>query len=244
MSIRDEIIVLREIQYKDYDKILHCFSKKYGKIQIMAKRVRKSHSENSSVSLTFNHSGVNLIKNKDMYILLDGDVINNYYKIQNHYKSYVYGSYTLEILNHILQENESNIKLFEMTIKLFQMLSVESEGIESLMAAYEIKLISLMGFRPLMDRCISCDVRDELCYLSVEEGGVICKSCAKTMLNLIKFDANMLYELDFLIRHKFEDIIKIEIHSKTIQFIHVYFMHHAGKDNFKSLKLLGGDFYE
>ena len=131
-----------------------------------------------------------------------------------------------------------------MTIKLFQMFLVASEGIESLMAAYEIKLVSLMGFRPLMDRCVTCDTREELCYLSIEEGGAICKSCGRAIQQVVSLDSDMLYQLDYLIRHKFEDILNIKIHPKTIRFIHRYFMYHVGKDNFKSLKLLGGDFYE
>jgi DNA repair protein RecO (recombination protein O) len=243
MSIQDEIIVLKEINYKDYDKILHCFSRKFGKIQIMSRNTRRINNENASISLTFNHSKVNLYKNKDMYILNNGNLVNNFYNIKSRYEAFVYSNYTIEILNHILQENEANEKLFDMTIKLLKMFSEISDNHKELMAAYEIKVISILGFRPYLLDCVNCNNNNNISYFSVREGGAICNKCGSFIHGLIKIEKEDIKCIDYMINNKFEDIIDKSIDVKVLYLIKEYFNYQVGKNDFKSLRLLGGQNY-
>ncbi|MDP1069185.1 DNA repair protein RecO C-terminal domain-containing protein, partial [Klebsiella pneumoniae] len=70
-----------------------------------------------------------------MYILTNGSVINHFYEMSNNFESYVYGNYILEILNHVLQENENYSKIFEMSVKILQMLEHHPDKMNYLIGA-------------------------------------------------------------------------------------------------------------
>ncbi len=238
MSFQDEIIVLKEIHYKDYDKILQCFSKKNGKIQVMARNARRANNENMSVAQIMNHSLVNIYLNKDMYILTNGSVINHFYEMRNNFESYVYGNYILEILNHVLQENENYSKIFEMSVKILQMLEHHPDKMNYLIGAYEIKLISILGYKPELDSCSHCGGAEKAVLFSIDEGGIVCKKCTSMQpgLSIVPDD---IVAIRRLIGIRFDDIKNLNhISNRALYIINAYFNHYIGKDNFKSLKLI------
>jgi DNA repair protein RecO (recombination protein O) len=238
MSFQDEIIVLKEVQYKDYDKILQCFSKKNGKIQVMARNARRANNENMSIAQIMNHSQVNIYLNKDMYILTNGSVINHFYEMRNNFESYVYGSYVLEILNHVLQENENYSKVFDMSVKILQMLEKHPDKMDYFIAAYEIKLISILGYKPELDTCSHCGGNDQAFIFSIDGGGIVCNKC-KTLESGLSVTPDDIAAIRNLIGSKFENITSLnKISSRALFIINAYFNHYIGKDNFKSLKLI------
>jgi DNA repair protein RecO (recombination protein O) len=239
MSEQDEIIVLKEIDYKDYDKILHCFSKKRGRIQVMARGAQKSNSENMSIAQTFNYCDITLIQNKEMFILINGSVLNSFYRLRQKYENYVYGSYILEILNHVLQENDHQANAFEMTVRMLEVLEDVSANISWYIHAYEIKLISMMGFKPQLEHCAVCGAaRPRHIKFSISEGGIICNSCGvmKDSSLTTQESINDMFKLLYV---KFEHIATIkEINIEALKLIRKYFNAYVGKEQFKSLKLL------
>lgn len=238
MSFQDEIIVLKEVHYKDYDKILQCFSKKNGKIQVMARNSRRANNENMAIAQTMNHSMVNIYLNKDMYILSNGTVLNHFYELRNNFESYVYGNYILEILNHVLQENENYSKIFDMSVKILMMLEKHPEKIRDLIAAYEIKLISILGYRPELDSCSHCGSNEKSLLFSIEDGGIVCSKCARTQSGL-RISHDDLTAIRSLIGCRFEDVGYLShISQRALFIINAYFNHYIGNDNFKSLKLI------
>jgi DNA repair protein RecO (recombination protein O) len=242
MAASEEIIILKEVKYKDNDKILHCFSRRRGKIQIMAKNSRKTNSRNLSLTQTLSHISVDLYKGKGMYSLSDGEVLNSFYSLKNNYDGFVYSSYVLEILNHVLQENENYSKLFDMTVKLFTLLSESVENIEVLIGAYEIKLVSLLGYKPWLESCISCGSKEGKFAFSISDGGLVCRCCRENGRNYVYLNEGEINCLKMLIKTKFDDMGKIDCCSKKIlKLAGLYFRYHIGKNNFKSLKLLGGN---
>jgi DNA repair protein RecO (recombination protein O) len=242
MSASNEIIILKEVKYKDNDKILHCFSRSMGKITIMAKNSRKTNSKNLSLTQTLSHISVELYKGKGMYSLSDGEVLNSFYSLKNDYDGFVYSSYIVEILNHVLQENENYSKVFDMTVKLFTMLSESAENIEVLIAAYEIKLVSILGFKPWLESCISCGREDGKYAFSIPEGGLVCGNCREKGQNYVYLNSGDIDCLKLLLLSRFDDMGKVDICSeKMLKLIGFYFRYHIGKNNFKSLKLLGGN---
>lgn len=242
MSAGNKIIILKEVKYKDNDKILHCFSRSMGKITVIAKNSRKTNSKNLSLTQSMSYISADLYMGKGMYRLSDGEVINSFYGIKNNYDSFIYSSYVLEILNHILQENENYSKLFDMTVKLFNILTESVGNIETLISAYEIKLISILGYKPCLDSCISCSREEENYVFSIPEGGLVCKNCRERGRDYVYLDKGDINCMKIMLMSRLDDIVKGHACSKKVlKLVGLYFRYHIGKNNFKSLKLLGGN---
>lgn len=239
MQFKEEIIVLKEIKYKEFDKILHAYSKNKGKIQIISRGCRKPKSKLISVSNIFSHSNCILYKSKDMYILNSADLINNFYKLRENIDLFYYGSYILELIYFITNENDVDNKIFDMTLIVLSELEKNSK-IEIVIAAYELKLVSLLGYRPNLTTCLNCRSKLEAdATLVVEEGGFYCKKCNHNTLNGKKMMYNEIETMGKILMTKFENLSDIaNINHKVIKIIRDFLFYHIGKKNFTSLKII------
>lgn len=261
MIIEDEILILKEVKYKDNDKILHALSKKNGKIQILSRGCRKSKSSLINISQIMAYSRCQLYDSKDMYILNSGELIDNFYNIRSKITAFLHGSYVLELLGYISQENEIDGKAFDMTIRLFQILNDIEEDeikIENIISIYELKLISILGYRPQLKECIICGEKlnkNSSYVLNIKDGGIQCVECMERLIasqrvnsntnfvninnNIGKIDISYIVLLNNMLVSKLDDSdIISEINDKIRILIKNYLFYHIGKSDFTTLKLL------
>lgn len=265
MIIEDEILILKEVKYKDNDKILHALSKNNGKIQVLSRGCRKSKSPFINISQIMAYSKCQLYVSKDMYILNSGELIDNFYNIRSKITAFLHGSYILELLSYISQENEIDVKAFEMTVRLFQILNDIEEDenkIENIISVYELKLVSMLGYRPQLKECIICEEKankDSSYILNIKDGGIQCIQCIEQMRraqyvhsnnNSVNININnnigkndISYKnivlLNNMLISKLDDIdIISEISDKIRILIKNYLFYHIGKSDFTTLNLL------
>ncbi len=251
MIIEDEILVLKEIRYNDNDKILHALSKNNGKIQIVSRGCRKNKSPLVNISQIMSYSKCQLYVSRDMYILNSGELIDNFYNIRNNITAFLHGTYILELLNYISQENEVDKKAYDMTIRLFQILeSVEDDEkkIENIISIYELKLISMLGYRPQIKECILCGEKlnnKSLYSFNIKDGGIQCKDCVNINTSGYDISYKNIVLLNNILISKLDDNEIINAISDNMNFlIKKYLFYHIGKSNFTTLKLLRkGDIY-
>ena len=70
------------------------------------------------------------------------------------------------------QEREPNAKLYTMLVGALRTLATQDHPL--VVPAFFFKLLALEGFRPMVDACVICERRDELCAIDLDEGGVLC----------------------------------------------------------------------
>ncbi len=242
MLYNDEIIILKEIKYKDYDKILHVYSRNKGKIQIISRGCRKSKSKLLSSSQIFSYSNCILYNSRDMYILNSADLITNFYKLRENLNSYFYGCYILELIDYIIQENDVDSRMFDMTIKTLKCLENKKE-MNKIIGAYELKLASMIGYKPNLINCLKCGAElNNSAVFKISEGGFYCEKCK----NELAFGRNMKYKeiktMEKILKTKFENIADItNITNRILSVIREYLFYHIGKNNFASLKIIEKD---
>ena len=178
MLVNSEGIVLREVRFEDTDKILTVFSRKYGKIHAMAKGALRPRSSLLACSQVFAYSYYTFFKGKSFYHINQGDIIDPFYNIRENMNRLLYGSYLLELVDSSIVEEEPNDKLFKLLIKGLSVLSNMNSDFMKFIISFEIKYISFIGYRPLLDTCVICgqDIKNPVGF-SRKHGGAICNSC-------------------------------------------------------------------
>jgi DNA repair protein RecO (recombination protein O) len=78
----------------------------------------------------------------------------------------------LEVVDHMTQEREPNVKLYTMLLGALRALATHDHPLVA--PAFFWKLLALEGFRPMVDACVICQREDELCAFDLDEGGVMC----------------------------------------------------------------------
>ncbi len=236
--IVDEILVVKELNYKENDKILHALSRAGGKIQLISKGSKKSNSHLINASQLFAYSKCSMTKSRDMYVITSAELIDNFYNLKNDMDAFYHGNYVLEIVSFVAQENEVDYRIFDMTVSVLSYLSTMSKDFDKLTAAYELKLASMLGYKPDFKHCLSCgkDIKSESQF-SIKDGGLFCSECVNYG-NGINVTYNEILTMERILKVKFENIGSIEVNQKALQIIRNFLFYYIGKDNFTTLKLL------
>jgi DNA repair protein RecO (recombination protein O) len=236
--IVDEILVVKELNYKENDKILHALSRAGGKIQLISKGSKKSNSHLINASQLFAYSKCSMTKSRDMYVITSAELIDNFYNLKNDMDAFYHGNYVLELVSFVAQENEVDYRIFDMTVSVLSYLSTMSKDFDKLTAAYELKLASMLGYKPDFKHCLSCgkDIKSESQF-SIKDGGLFCSECVNYG-NGINVTYNEILTMERILKVKFENIGSIEVNQKTLQIIRNFLFYYIGKDNFTTLKLL------
>lgn len=236
--IIDEVLILKEVIYKENDKILHALSRDNGKIQLLSKGSKKSNSHLINVSQLFAYSKASMTKSKDMYIITHGELIDNFYGLKNNMEAFYYGCYILELISYVAQENEIDSRIFDMTVSVLKYLSEIKKDYNKLTTSYELKLISMLGYKPDFIHCISCgnEIKANARF-SIQEGGLFCNDCVNYGSG-INVTYSEILTMERILKSKFENINSIDMSANVLSLIRSFLFYYIGKDNFTTLKLL------
>ncbi len=223
---RTEAIVLRGVRFGESSEIVSLFTRKFGKVKAVAKGKRRPGSQLASALEPFSLSEIVIYfkSERDVQFIKEARSIRQFDGFRNDYRRATAGFNILKLLDRALVELSPNEKVFEMTIKAFEILSeAYSQGVYY---GYLVKFLSFMGHRLNIDRCSVCrkplsPVRDGVLYFSPANFGPICETCylRGEMSDVIKIDENTIEEIKALMWGYFYNLKSMSISYKTLEII-------------------------
>lgn len=176
--LKSEGIVLKGIRYKDTSKIVTIYTKEHGKIAVMASGAYSAKSKLMSTTQPFSYGEYHFNKGRGFLYLNQADLINSFYSIRESMERVIYGYYMLELVEKSLAEEQENEKIFLLLEKGLRVLSKLNKNYLQFIIAYELKFVSFLGYKPNLERCVSCNSADlNNIKFSISQGGIICSNC-------------------------------------------------------------------
>ena len=223
-----EGIIVSEVDYKESSKIINVFSPMEGVIGILAKGTKKVKSNLSGVTskLTYGYFHVNY-KENGLSHLIEVDIINGFKNIRKSIDLISYASYLVE-LSSMVYKHDSNSQIYDLLVASLKKID-EGYDYEVITSILELKLLSYLGIKPVIDNCVNCGSKDDIVTISSYKGGYLCKNCVynEVIVNIktIKL-LRMFYYVDI------DKISKLEI-SENIKrelnrFIDDYYDRYSG----------------
>lgn len=203
-------IIIRWYELGDTSKIIKLYTKDFGKMKVVAKGVKNLKSKFGSAMDLFNLSEIVFYnkESRDLQLLSEADLIEQFESIQNNYYKYQIVSCIAQILDNFTLPEEKNLSLYKMTAKALHLTSeADDSNMIMLSYLYAVKLIAMSGYKPLLRECAVCsreNFDEDDFYLSISEGGIVCKQCRAKKENLIKITTPVVSLLQNLIRKKME----------------------------------------
>jgi len=150
-------IVIRSLNYGESDKIITFFTLDFGKLKGIAKGARRSRKRFQNALGLFSHLRLNFFDKEGMGLVRaeSCDILHSFPKIKEDLKKIFYGHYYLELVNEMAGEREGNREAFELLLSFLSNLE-KMEAREEQLRLFEIRMLSLFGYRPNMRRCNLC----------------------------------------------------------------------------------------
>ncbi len=156
MVLNTQAIVIKSVKYKENDLILTLFTRKAGKVSVIARGAKRSKSNLLASSQIFSYSNFNLKKQGDMYTAYQAEIIRSFYNIAYDFDSFSYATYITKLVESSIFENESNNNLFVLYAQTLNFYTQKEIDKKLLTRIFEVKYLDYMGIKPILDRCSVC----------------------------------------------------------------------------------------
>lgn len=172
-------IVLRSVDTKESDKILTVLTPR-GKLPVVAKGARSRKSRVTACTQLLAYSELTLHESRGWQYLAEGSTLELFGGVRGDIELLGLASYFAELTEAAaLEEVESGAVLSLLLNALYALGQLEKPP-ALVKAAFELKLMSLIGFEPLADACAFCGAPEpEGAVLDVREGVICCARCGR-----------------------------------------------------------------
>ena len=154
---RDHGIVLRTYKLGEADRIVVLVTEHHGKVRAVAKGVRKTKSKFGSRLEPVSHVAVQLYERRELDIVTQVESVDHFRAIRDDLDRLGRAASMLEAVDQLALEREPNPALYRMLLGGLRTLA--SRDSELVTAGFFWKLLSLEGFRPVVDACVVCGAR-------------------------------------------------------------------------------------
>jgi len=181
---RTEAIVLKRRDQGEADRVLTVFTPEKGKLQLLAKGVRKPTSRKAGHVELFTHSQFLVARGSTWGIVTQAETIHGYRPIREDLLRTGYAYYLAELVDRFTQEEDENRLAFDLLQSSLSWLTM-AEDLPLLARFFELHLLGLVGYRPQLFQCVRCreDIQPVDNFWSTSEGGVLCPKCKGPALN-------------------------------------------------------------
>jgi DNA repair protein RecO (recombination protein O) len=179
---RDEGVVLRTIKLGEADRIVTIFTQAHGKIRAVAKGVRKTSSRFGARLEPASRIALQCYRGRELDVVTQVETVEANRALREEYALLTHAIPMLEAVDQVAQEREPSPALYRMLTGALHTLAERRSPVVT--PAFFWKLLSLEGFHPVLEGCARCgneagDADAELVAFDLDEGGTLCRSCAR-----------------------------------------------------------------
>ncbi|MDQ0661224.1 DNA repair protein RecO [Paenibacillus sp. W2I17] len=178
MLYRVEGIVIRSMDYGEGNKIITLCTESGGKVGVLVRGAKKPKSRHAALVQPFTYGQYVYFRNTGLGTLNAGEIVESYHELREDLVKASYASYACELLDRVLQDEETGTFWFKQLKACLQALKEEKDPVV-ITSLYEMKILQASGYGPQFDECISCNQErpDEQLFISPRLGGVLCRAC-------------------------------------------------------------------
>lgn len=225
-----EGIILSRRDFRENDQIITLYTAEKGKMEVLARGVKKIVSKNSAHLEPCFLVDVEILSGREINHLTKVQPINIFKNIRHDLHKLLIAGYTIDLANKFLQNGEKDERIFYFLREWLEFLDQNREQGSVFAYSFILKLLFLLGFKPELEKCVNCD-SEEIVGFYFAGGGVICADCAnkkrgegKEVVPCSKSDVD---GLKMLLNGPWEAICNLKISPKIFKISHRYAEYHS-----------------
>jgi DNA repair protein RecO (recombination protein O) len=248
MSVeKTKAVVLRTYKLGETSRIVVVYTMHFGKVRLVAKGVRKPKSQFGASLEPLTESSIvfYLRESKDLMTVSQATIERPFLGYQRDLERLAYGTALLELVDSLVSEREADRETYCLFRGALEKLETcQKEDLEVLLWAFEVALLSRLGYTPVMDRCVTCGGKDrDMFGFTSSLGGMICTGCWPEKADVISLSHDTIEFFKKLIYSGMAEAEELSPSPKVRQEMRLvlrdFVEHHTGRRRrLKSLELL------
>lgn len=144
-------LVLREVKYREADKILTVLTDSDGKLTVKAGGALRKSCKYGAAAQALTYSEMTLFGNRGKWSLNEASIIEQFLPLRADLEALSLGTYFAETLEAVSDEDSPDPALLQLGLNSLFALSTEAYPREHVKAVFELRLLCLAGFAPSID---------------------------------------------------------------------------------------------
>jgi len=208
-------IIIKKIKLGEADRILTLYTPHLGKIQAVAKGVRRPRSKMAGHLELLTHSLVALARGRNLDTIIGGQTIDSFLPLKSDLQLTSYALYIAELVDQFTVEHIENYPLFQLLLETMHRLC-QAGNSELALRYFELHLLNEVGYRPQLQQCVSCHTPltpafDSFCSSA---GGVLCPNCSQSQPLTYSLSLNAIKVLRLLQGSDYSTAGRLKINSE------------------------------
>jgi len=176
-------MLLRTTPFAESDLIVQLFTADHGKVSALARGARKSQRRFAGALglLVVASYQLRPRPRADLWTLESATVVREWTALAADVAAVAHASYAVELVRELTPAEQPEPDVLALLIELHDALAARGPS-PSLLRAFELRLLEVIGSAPSLDRCIACGARDAIdapgTVFDPGRGGVACARCA------------------------------------------------------------------
>ena len=219
MYINTKGLILREAKFKEADRILTLYTEKCGKITVSAHGALSKRSKLSASTQSLTFSDFVLDCRTGRYFVKEASVAEYFTGLRSDITKYSLACYFCEAVDVLSIEETADVTILRIVLNALYALSNDLFSQEQIKAAFELKLISAVGFQPDVDCCSICGKEDpEEPVFQIVNGGLCCRKCHTAALGFaMNIDGSVLKAIRFILTSNLKNYMSFRIPEEDLK---------------------------
>lgn len=196
------VLVLRRRDVADADRLLTVLTPSEGKIELLAKGVRKTVSRKAGHLEPFTHAHVMVAQARTWDLITEATTVESFRHLRENLDAIGQAAYACELVDAFSDSGDENRPLWELALFVLRELdeAAANELPPNLLRWFDLHLLSLAGFQPQLFHCLGCDAPIEpgANFFSLSEGGIFCPRCGPLRSDVEAIPVDVLKVLRYL----------------------------------------------
>jgi DNA repair protein RecO (recombination protein O) len=208
-------VVLRQRRLGDADKIITLYSASYGKLDAVAKGVRRVKSRLAGHVEPLNHASYLLARGRNLDIITQAQTIETFQPLRDDLDRLSRALYAAELVDRATEERSENFELYRLLLDTMHRLSHRDDQ-DIILRFFEMSLLSQLGYRPEVRQCVVCGrkLEAERNGWAPGAGGVVCPRCRPDEIHVTSLSVNALKVLRLLQAGDFREVARLRISAE------------------------------
>lgn len=208
--------VLHKKDLSEADQLLMLYTKEYGRLEVLAKGIRKVSSKLRSGIEIFYLSEIEFIQGKSYKTLTDAVLIDNFSNLRSSLEGLLISQKISQIIKSLINDQGQDEKVWKLISETFHIMNGRAITPDRLSLIYHHFLwnfLSVLGYHPELYSCVACrkKMAPEDIYFNMEEGGTICPQCAGKTGSSLKVKPDIIKVLRILMKKDWNTSLKLKI---------------------------------
>lgn len=198
------------------DEVLTIYTKDFGRLEILAKAVRKIKSKLRAGADLFYLSEIEFIQGKGRKTLTDAVLIEKFANIGKDLKKLKVAHKIAEVFDELVRGQERDENLWNLLDETFDKLNnpqLTSNGLRLSYYFFLWNFFSLLGYSPELYNCSLCQrkLAPAKLFFGSEQGGVICEQCRNLVKLTEEVDIDTVKILRILLKKNWQTLLLLKI---------------------------------